>query len=61
MFKKYPAPSIFVLVKSCNQGVTEIQIFKQYLYYASGIQTLAEVYERVGKCVISVSKKAQKD
>ena len=41
IFKKYPVPSIdniFVLVTTCNQGVIEIQISKQYY----GMRTLCK-------------------
>ena len=54
MFKKYPVPSIFVLVKYVQSGCNRNTDFQT-------VPLLAEVYERVGKCVISVSKKAQKD
>ena len=53
--------ALFIPGESPQNGLYgEAPFFKLQVYKRLAI-SLAEVYDRVGKCVISVCKKAQKD
>ena len=53
--------AFFILYDLYGEAPRERGTFFRLQVYKRVEISLAEVYERVGKCVISVSKKAQKD